>query len=89
MDHDRPGETVGQYLGVFCTDDDIFGSRDTYWLQHRMNVLVGLFIRYGLVANITKSCTIKCHPRALQAGILEEAMTLLCTVMVESYQVRL
>ena len=87
MAHDGLGDTVRRCLVVFYANDVMVGSRDPEWLQHAMNVLVSIFRRYGLVANITKSCTIKCHPRALQAGILEEAMTLLCTVMVESYQV--
>ena len=44
-----------------------------------MNVLIGLFRRYGLAANIAKSCTMTCHPGALQVGMSEEAMVLKCT----------
>ena len=54
-----------------------------------MNVLIGLFRRYGLAANIAKSCTMTCHPGALQVGMSEEAMVLKCTGVGDSYQVRL
>ena len=41
--HDRLGETVGRCLGLFNADDGMVGSRGVYWLQHAINVLVGLF----------------------------------------------
>ena len=43
LDHDGLGETVRQFLGFFYADDGMVGSRDLDWLQHLMNVLVGLF----------------------------------------------
>ena len=58
--HDGLGETVGRYLGVFYDEDGMVGSRDSDWLQNVMNVLVGLFRRYGMAANIAKSRTMKC-----------------------------
>ena len=64
-------------------------SRDSEWIQHAMNVLVGLFKRYGLAANIAKSHTMTCHPGALRVGISEEAMPLNCTGVGDSYQVRI
>ena len=66
----------------------MFGSRNSDWIQHAMNVLVGLFRRYGLVANVVKSCKMICQPGALWAGMSKEAMALKCTGVGESYQVR-
>ena len=51
--HDGMGEAVGRCLEVFYADDGMVGSRDAEWIQHLMNVLVGLFRRYGLTVNIT------------------------------------
>ena len=63
--HDRLGETVGRCLGVFYAGNGMVGSRDSDFLQHAMNVLVGLFRRYGLVSNVSKSRTMTCQPGAL------------------------
>ena len=41
--HDRLREAVRRCLGVFYADDGMVGSRDSEWLQHLMNILVGLF----------------------------------------------
>ena len=38
-------------------------SHDSEWLQHAMNILVGLFRMYGLAANIAKSLTMTYQPR--------------------------
>ena len=54
VDYDGLGETVGRFLGVFYTDDDMVGSQELDWLQHSMKVLVGLFRRYGFAANVAK-----------------------------------
>ena len=72
-------ETAGQCVVVFYEDDGVVGLCDPDWLQHVINVLVGLFRRYGLVANIVKSCKMTCQPRSLQAGMSEGAMALKCT----------
>ena len=58
VSHYNLGDTVGRFLGFFYADDYTVGSRDLDWLQHEMNVLVGLFRRYGLAANVSKSCKI-------------------------------
>ena len=79
------GETVEQCVGILYAGNGMFGSRERDWLQHAMNVLVGLFRMYGLVANIIKSCKMTCQPRSLQAGMLEEAMALKCTGVGDSY----
>ena len=65
--HDGLVENFGCYLGVLYDNNGMVGSRDSDWLQHDMNVLVGLFRRYGLVANVVKSRTMTCHPGALRA----------------------
>ena len=65
------------------------GSRDVDWLQHLMNVLFGLFRRYGLTSNIAKLCTMTCQPGALQSGMTEEAKDTKCIEVGDSYQVRL
>ena len=52
--HDGLGEIVGKYLGLFYANDDMSSSRNTDWMQHEMDILVGLFIRYGLAANVAK-----------------------------------
>ena len=43
VDHNGIGDTIGRCLGVFYADDGMVGSIDTEWLQHSINVLVGLF----------------------------------------------
>ena len=77
--HDGLEETVGRCLGFLYADDGMVGSGDSDWLQHAMKVLIGLFRRYGLAANVAKSCTMTCQPGVLRAGMLEEAMPLKCT----------
>ena len=41
--HKGLGVTAKQFLGVFYDDDGMVGLRDADWIQHSMNVLVGLF----------------------------------------------
>ena len=53
MAHDGLGDSIGQCLGVFYANDGMVGSWDLDWLQHFMNVLVGLFRRYFLEANVS------------------------------------
>ena len=60
VDHDGMGETVGRCLGVFYANNGMVGSRESDWMQHTMNVLVGVFRRYGLAANIKKSHKMTC-----------------------------
>ena len=79
MDHNRLVETIGCCVVVFYANNDMVGSRNSYWLQHEMNVLVGLFRRYGLAANVANSCTMACQPVALRERMSEDAMALKCT----------
>ena len=83
--HDGMGETVGRRLGVFFSDNGMVGSRNLDCLQHAMNVLVGLFIRYGMADNVAKSRKMTCYCGALRAGILEEAMALKCMRVGDSH----
>ena len=82
-------ETNGRCLGVFYAYDGMVISRDSEWLQHMMNFLVGLFRRYGLASNVAKSCKMTCQTDAIQAGLSEEDMALKCMGMEDLYQVRL
>ena len=76
VDHERLVETAGWFLGVFYADDGMVGSHKSDCLQNAMNIVVGLFRRYGLAANVVKSCTMTCHPVSLRVGVSYEAMTL-------------
>ena len=89
MDNDGLGETFGKCLGVFYDEYGMVISCKPDWMQNVMNVLVGLFRRYGLAENFAKSRTMICQPGALQAGMSEEAMVMECTGVVDSYWVRL
>ena len=72
--HDGLGETVGRCLVLFYENNGMVRSRNLEWLQHKMNILVGLFRRYGLAANVAKSRTMTCQPGSLRAGMSKEAM---------------
>ena len=85
VDNEGQVETVGRFLGVFYSNNVMVGSRNLDWIQHAMNVLVGLFRRYGLTANVANSCTMTCQPGALTAGMLEKAMELKCTGLGDLY----
>ena len=64
---------VEQSLGVFYIDDGILGSRDLEWLHGKLNVLIRLFRRIGLAANVKTLNTMTCQPGAIISGISEEA----------------
>ena len=64
LDYDGLGETVVRCLGIFYANDCMVGSGKPYWMQHAMNILVGVLRRYGLTANVAKSCTMTCQPGA-------------------------
>ena len=87
--HDEMVKTFGRCVGVFYSDNGMVISHDPDWLHHATNVLAGLFRRYGLTDNVSKSCTMTCQTGVLPAGMLEDAMALKCTGVVESYRVRL
>ena len=58
---------------------------DSYWLQHPMNVLIGLFRQYGLAANAAKSHTMTCQPGTIMLMISEEAREHNCMGVGASY----
>ena len=72
--HGRLGHAVGWSMGVFYVYNFIVGLRDPEWLQGDLNVLIGLFLRIGLMANIDKSKTMMCQPGMIRSGILDEAV---------------
>ena len=53
--HKELGLVVGRCLGLFYADDGMAESQYPEWLQGAINMLIGLFWRYGLVAKISKS----------------------------------
>ena len=89
VDRDRLGETFGRCFGFFYSRNGMVGSHDSDWIQHVMDVLVGLFRRYVLASNVAKSCKMTCQTGALRVGMSEEAMALKCTGVGDLYRVRL
>ena len=43
---------VGRSMEVVYEDDGLIGSREPEWLQGSLNVLIGLFLRIGLMTNV-------------------------------------
>ena len=70
--HDGLGLAVGRCTGMIYAGDSLVGSRDPEGLQGALNVLIGLFRKYGLVANIAKSKDMMCQPGDIQYGMSEE-----------------
>ena len=83
--HDGLVETIGRCLGAFYANNSMVGSRGLDCQQHAMNVLVILFRRYCLVANVANLLTMRCQPEQLRTGMSEEAMTLKWTGVGDSY----
>ena len=79
MEHNGMLEDVRIFLGFFYANDGMVGSRYSEWMQHSMNVLVGLFWRYGLASNVTKSCMMTFQTGELRLGMSEESKALKCT----------
>ena len=44
------------------------------WLQGALNVLIVLFLRYILVANVLKSKAMTCQAVTLRFGVLEDSL---------------
>ena len=87
--HNELGEAFGRCMGVLYADNGMVGSIYPDWMQHSINVLVGIFWQYGLAANVTKSCPMICQPGALRSGMSTEAKALKCTGVGDSYCVRI
>ena len=54
------GLAIGRCLGIFCTDNVMVVLQDMEWLQGALNVPIGLFFQYGLVANVAESKSMTC-----------------------------
>ena len=55
-------------------NDGLIGLRDTEWLQGDINIILGLFLRIGLMANVFKFKTKTCQPGEICLGMSEEAV---------------
>ena len=76
----------GIFLGVFYAKNGMIGARYSEWLQNALNVLVGLFHRYGIVTNVAKFWTMTCQPKSLKSGMLEEVVGPRYIFLVASYR---
>ena len=83
------GLNVGRCLVLFYADDVMVGAQDSEWLQNALNFIIGLFWRYRLFANVTKSQTITFQPGALWSGMPDEAVGRLCKSLGVSYREQL
>ena len=59
---------------LFYTDDVMLGLQDSEWLRVTMNLFIGLFRRYGLVYNISKSKAMTRQKGTIRSGTLKEAV---------------
>ena len=50
--HDVLGVVVGNFMSLFYVDDGMIGSGDPEWLQGAINILIAIFRRVGLMANL-------------------------------------
>ena len=62
-------------MGVFYTNDGLIGLQDLDWIQGSINVLIGIFRRVGLMANVAKSNMMTSHPGEFREHISEEAFS--------------
>ena len=62
-------------MGVFYVDDSMIRSMDLDWIQGSINVLIRLFIRVGMMANVSKSNTMTHQPGSISTGVSEEAFS--------------
>ena len=63
---------VGRSINVFYADGGLIGLRYLELLQGAINVLIVVFRRVCLLANIKKSKTMTCQPEAIFTGMSEE-----------------
>ena len=74
FDHGGLGLAVVRCMGMFYMYDGLVGLRDPEWLQGALNVIIGLFQKYGLVANVAKSKAMICQPGEIWFGMPDEAV---------------
>ena len=86
---DGLGHAMGRSMGVLYAEYDLIGSKNQEWLQGTYNVLIGLFLWVGLIANVTKSKIFMCRPGTIRLVMSEEAMGCRSTGRGTTYQERL
>ena len=74
VDQEVLGLTVGRCLGLFYDNGNMVGLRNPEWIQGTLGVLIRLFRRYGLVANVENSKAITFQPGTLRSRMSEEAV---------------
>ena len=62
-------------MGVFYVDNSIIGAQELEWLQNGLNFFIGLFRKYGIIANVAKSRPMTCQPGALWLDMSEEVVS--------------
>jgi hypothetical protein len=76
-DGDYEEEEVAEYMATFFTifyvDDAFLTSRDAGFLQHALTLLVDLFERVGLQANMSKTQTLVCTPGRIRTQLPSES----------------
>ena len=72
------GLAVGRCLGFLYAYNGMVLLQDTEWIQGELNVIIGLFRRYKLVANVAKSKTMTCQMRTLWSGMWKEVVGQRC-----------
>ena len=78
--HEGLGPIVGRCLGLLYTYNGVVVLQDPERLQGKLKVLIGLFCRYGLVANSTNFKAMPCQAGTLRSGMSEEAVVQWCTI---------
>ena len=72
---DRLIHSVGWILGVFYADDELLVSQDLEWIQGILNVIIRLFRRIGLAANVATLKTMAYQTGEIILGLSEEAFS--------------
>ena len=72
--HERMGLVLGWCIGMLYVDDGLVGLRDPEWLQGALNMLIGIFRWYGLVANVVKYKAMTCQTGEILSGMSEDAV---------------
>jgi hypothetical protein len=76
-DGDYKDEEVAEYMAtffaIFYIDDAFFASRDAGFLQCALTLLVNLFERVGLQANISKMYMLVCTPGRIRTQLPSES----------------
>ena len=74
--HELLGMEVGWCIGVCYEDYGMTVSRNQEWLQGTIDVIIVLFRRVGLMANIEKPNTMTYQPGAIRMGMSDEDFSL-------------